>query len=631
MKKILKILLIMSIMVLTNCADVPSDLLEDANANKYSYCVIETYSNGENQTTCLTGPFTNSTCRGYLANECPVDLPPDNPGVKKICSSEEYDSSKEGCCNNHLVFNLASQRCENNIVEGRCGTDWYDLNSIFRCEDNILETACGEISYGRWYNAKDPNLRCNSSSYSPVLEIRCGDEWYNVTSTNLKCQSEVLTKCGDDDWYDATNTDLRCTWAGVQTRCGTGTDIWYSAINQRCGSNNIVENKCGISWYNAAISSLRCGGENSDVVETHCGGSWYDTTNVDLRCHVNEYNNEVLQGRCGIAWFLVSNQRCGEGNVIETKCGDDEWYDETDTDLSCRYYSDESKYFVHNKCGAANWFYPEKQRCENNVVETKCGNSWFEAANDKRCGENDVIETRCGNSWYDATNTNLRCQSYVVETKCGDDWYNANNTYLQCQSNVIAIKCGNAWYNPSSNYCVDNIVKPAKGEFTDARDSEVYEYVTIGSQTWMAENLMFESTNGLYNWATAMDIDASCNYSSCSSQIHLSNHQGICPDGWHIPTQDDWNTLSNSVSASESYGSNVDGKHLKAVSGWSTNGLDTYGFTALPNDGNIAGRWWSASVSSSNDAYYRQISASESAEWNIESKTSTLSVRCVKN
>jgi len=139
-----------------------------------------------------------------------------------------------------------------------------------------------------------------------------------------------------------------------------------------------------------------------------------------------------------------------------------------------------------------------------------------------------------------------------------------------------------------------------------------YRTVVIGSQTWMAENLNCNvsgskcynnnesncATYGrLYDWATAMNLPSSCNDNSCSSQIG-TKHQGICPDGWHIPSNADWNELIATA-----------GGDLKATSGWSNgNGEDTYGFSALPGgcgrsygssfvNGGIEGNWWSSSES----------------------------------
>jgi len=87
-----------------------------------------------------------------------------------------------------------------------------------------------------------------------------------------------------------------------------------------------------------------------------------------------------------------------------------------------------------------------------------------------------------------------------------------------------------------------------------------------------------------------------------------------CPDGWHLPTDDEWKQLEMYVGMSQSEAGNIGwrgtsykGYKLKAISGWYNdgNGTDEYGFFALPggihyyNSGSSGlgnyGSWWSAS------------------------------------
>ena len=128
-------------------------------------------------------------------------------------------------------------------------------------------------------------------------------------------------------------------------------------------------------------------------------------------------------------------------------------------------------------------------------------------------------------------------------------------------------------------------------------EGKTYKTVQIGTQTWMAENLNYNASGSkcysnsesncntygrLYDWSTAMGFASSCNSNSCSGQIQ-SKHRGICPSGWHIPTQAEWNTLSSYVQ-SNSGCSSCDARLLKSTSGWSSygNGTNKYGFSALP-------------------------------------------------
>jgi len=165
-------------------------------------------------------------------------------------------------------------------------------------------------------------------------------------------------------------------------------------------------------------------------------------------------------------------------------------------------------------------------------------------------------------------------------------------------------------------------VPPSKGN-----DIANYRTVPIGDQVWMAENLDYDVSGSkcyndiksnctkygrLYDWATAMALPSGCNSGSCSSLLD-AKHRGICPEGWHIPSDTEWTTLTDFVG-----GSLTAGKYLKSTSGWcnSTGGQDTYGFAALPGGSSgtgfidrvyIYGDWWTATEIDANSAYYRQM------------------------
>ncbi|MCL2261547.1 MAG: hypothetical protein FWC15_09380 [Fibromonadales bacterium] len=176
---------------------------------------------------------------------------------------------------------------------------------------------------------------------------------------------------------------------------------------------------------------------------------------------------------------------------------------------------------------------------------------------------------------------------------------------------------------------------------------QTYKTVQIGNQTWMAENLNYyvsgsacydnESSNcavygRLYNWATAMDLQ-SCNYRICASQIQ-SKHQGICPEGWHIPSEDDWSKLFDYVG-----GSSVAGKHLKEDTyGFSAllgggcadcHGYDGYSYRGFSYGGNL-GNWWSSGELFEDAAYSRGIRNDDDFAIRYENMKADLwSVRCL--
>jgi len=212
------------------------------------------------------------------------------------------------------------------------------------------------------------------------------------------------------------------------------------------------------------------------------------------------------------------------------------------------------------------------------------------------------------------------------------------------------------WFNCSSDSGNGREIEYGSFEY----EGQTYRTVVIGTQTWMANGLNYNIagsgcygdyqcvhpsacpacyavggmcygysgsyyttiTNAeaqancdrygrLYDWVTAMALDASCKTSNCSDKIS-AKHKGICPSGWHIPTQAEWNTLSSYVENDQGC-SICAAKHLKANCGWSSsgNGFDTYGFAALPGGGGFGsvgsigyyGYWWSATERDDSTAY----------------------------
>ena len=169
-------------------------------------------------------------------------------------------------------------------------------------------------------------------------------------------------------------------------------------------------------------------------------------------------------------------------------------------------------------------------------------------------------------------------------------------------------------------------------KITDNRDGKVYRKVAIGGQTWMAENLNYAAEGSkcyennadncakygrLYNWATAKQA---------------------CPTGWHLPSYDEWTTLTDNVGGSETAGTK-----LKSSAGWNENGNGTneFAFSALPagygNGGSFSyagndGFWWSSTEFDAYRAVSRYMHCdSESVDWYYYGKDYQFSVRCVQD
>jgi uncharacterized protein (TIGR02145 family) len=201
--------------------------------------------------------------------------------------------------------------------------------------------------------------------------------------------------------------------------------------------------------------------------------------------------------------------------------------------------------------------------------------------------------------------------------------------------------------NKPEETATPKIEKPEVSTFMDSRDKKMYKSITLGSQTWMAENLNYSRGGKCYN-----DDPANCQ--KYGKHFNWAEAKKACPAGWHLPSNEEWDALYKFADGSgyteSPYKSETAGRHLKAAKGWNYfnekpgNGEDAYGFAALPGGsyyfgvcdhvGNN-GYWWSSSEyeDDSDKAYYRfMLSESTVAGWNKNSKTKLLlNVRCVKD
>lgn len=180
-----------------------------------------------------------------------------------------------------------------------------------------------------------------------------------------------------------------------------------------------------------------------------------------------------------------------------------------------------------------------------------------------------------------------------------------------------------------------NSLAQVTGSFTDSRDGKTYKTVTIGTQTWMAENLAYKANNGC--WAYNDDLTKVATYGYL---YNWETAKTVCPAGWHLPTEIEWTTLINYLRQVDSVG----GK-LKSNSIWvghNINVTNSSGFSALPGGYRFYvghfyyigqyGHWWSASEYDSNYAKSCDLGYDFSGVTIFSfNKGDGFSVRCVKN
>ncbi|HOD89133.1 MAG TPA: FISUMP domain-containing protein [Bacteroidales bacterium] len=249
------------------------------------------------------------------------------------------------------------------------------------------------------------------------------------------------------------------------------------------------------------------------------------------------------------------------------------------------------------------------------------------------------------------------------------------NTAFAQNDSIYVMKDGNILWQYKVTE-IDSIIfyKPVieeetSGTFVDERDNREYSWVKIGEQVWMAENLKYlpsvvgpgtgsnteayyyvydyDGTNVdaakatenyatygvLYNWTAAMA-------GAVSSDANPSGVQGICPDGWHLPSDAEWTQLKDYL------GENAGGK-LKEVgtTHWAdpnTGATNESGFTALPgggrsHEGNFydvgnLGVWWFSTEYESDKAWGWYLGNSNSGIFSgYGYRNEDYSIRCVRD
>lgn len=197
--------------------------------------------------------------------------------------------------------------------------------------------------------------------------------------------------------------------------------------------------------------------------------------------------------------------------------------------------------------------------------------------------------------------------------------------------------------------------EPDCGTVTDI-DGNIYQTVTIGTQVWMAENLdVMHYRNGdpipnvtdNTEWS-GLSTGAYCNYGNDEHNVAaygrlynwfaVDDSRNIAPEGWHVPTNDEWWTLLGYLDFVVASGKlkETGTEHWNSPNTGATNET---GFTALPGGARSSGFWsigniawfWTATELSSFGKAQLLLHDSEASGGQAINKQDGCSVRCVKD
>lgn len=221
--------------------------------------------------------------------------------------------------------------------------------------------------------------------------------------------------------------------------------------------------------------------------------------------------------------------------------------------------------------------------------------------------------------------------------------------------------------NPESNQ-----PSSCPGLETITYGGQLYNTVLIGNQCWLKENLNIGEmipgddemqNNSIIEKYCYDDNPANCDkygglyrWDEMMQYVTQEGAKGICPDGWHIPTDEEWKMLEGHVDSrypdddsmwhqSEIFRGYDAGERLKMQNDWynNGNGTDLFGFSALPggyggyignfNDLGENGYFWSSTENDSNNPWHRRLSYNSSKVARVVSFEGLegYSVRCVSD
>ena len=425
-------------------------------------------------------------------------------------------------------------------------------------------------------------------------------------------------------------------WAAGETgevKKGDVSEAKYVYRNSKWGTANELETLLG-----------SCVTKNAETITLSSGTYYICKANEWTEASVLEYDTygwnagetgEVKKGDVSEAKYVYRNSKWGTASELETLLGSCIAENMGTVSLSG------GAYYI---CKANEW--TEASILEYDTYGLTCTRDGVIISG--------VVNTNneyvCDNEVFRAVSTeeldrNLGCTSY---TQGAVDTVTANTLY------VTRWICVDKWKTEKIDL---------RKTMTDARDGQTYKIVTIGTQTWMAENLNYNynqgtavslcRTNGLgscvkkygrfYRWSAAMDsasvfstAGSGCGYKeNCASNGTV---RGVCPEGWHLPSENEWATLFAAVG-----GSNVAATNLKSSNGWATeigSGTDSYGFSALPaglysyywgsfRDLDSTANFWSSTEYNSTTA--RDISLKYEAKLEHNLKYNAKTIRCIQD
>jgi uncharacterized protein (TIGR02145 family) len=483
-------------------------------------------------------------------------------------------------------------------------------------------------------------------------------ELTNITATTATCAGNVTADGGSSVtargvcWNKTENPTID----NSKTTNGTGLGIYNSDITDLSPNTTYYVRAYATNAKGTAYGEQKVFSSNQEM-PTVVTGEVANITTTTATCsgNVTSDGGSLVTAR-GVCWSktenpTIDNSKTTNGTGLGT-------YNSDITDLSpnTTYYV---RAYAKNSVGTA---YGEQKTFTTNqeMPTVVTGEVTNITATTATCdgdvtadGSAEIIAR--GVCW--STTENPTIDNFKTSNGTGTGTFSSNLTVL-CPNTTYYVRAyatssvGTAYGERKSFTTL--FAEIEYGSFTDSRDGNQYETVTIGQQVWMAENLAYlpsvcppssESYSSPYNYvygynsANVAEAKATSNYQTYGALYNWPAALTACPPGWHLPSDAEWTTLTTYLG-----GENVTGGKMKetGTTHWespNTGATNASGFAALPSgclttsfyDIGYGGYFWSYSAYDTRSAWYRSIINNNTTVARDRDNMSVgYSVRCVQ-
>lgn len=663
--------------------------------------------NGANGTSCTAEE--NATKTGFVLScggKVVGTILNGSNGVNGTSCTAEENATKTG-------FDLTCDgKKVGTILNGSNGANGKSCSAVVNNDGNF-DLSCDGVAVGTIKNGAN-GTSCEAEKVTTAdgrsgLEVTCGGTVVDTVWNGDKGETGAGCTISDDPDLDGV----------VNITCGETTTQIFKAM---CGETPFDPKKQFCE--NRRLYDL-CGGVAYDPSEYFCQDDYvYTLCKPDAMSNSRKYDPEKYVcsngGRkpiCGYnivesgetyysLYFTLLYTRIGnsildsDGSTIKYIPGEKGQVVVPITyDLSKEFCKDDK---VYNLCGVVyheengGWYEggedydPETQICVNDVLLSRCGDYGYDSTM-FFCEDGNVYNL-CNGKKYDPETE--ACSNSKIMKICGRE----KNTYSSwtrdkyCESVPTASCFGSLMYFEDSDarfeWTYEDSVTfvttyDSETQFCDTRDHQLYTYKAIKistsqSQVWMTENLNYDvsgsilpdgdwsSFGRLYTWTAAMALDDKylTEFASGTDAIK-DEHQGVCPEGWHMPSEIEFLALRSAwtnveelaengdylvsfkFKADTSAWDNANAKEATNVTGFSAMPVGFYVTTGTPgySQTGLSFRMWLAGDKTTQQTYIDSGKDNPSAAYrfqthklndvlgynNDNSKSDYYAVRCVKN